>query len=191
MRLASIPRRRPRSAFVVVAVLSLASAIEPAAAAAGSVTDLFAETGGLLRYALVFLFAATPWFEILVVIPIGVGLGMNAIGVAAFAFLGNVLPIYAIIVFHDRVRAWWEGRRGREAGTGGGGRARTIWDRYGLPGLALASPLVTGVHLAALIALALGSGKRSVGAWMTASIALWTVILTVGSYYGFGFVTGL
>lgn len=188
MRLTSPLRRRSPSWVAVVAVLTVLITIEPASAR--STTDLFVETGGPLGYALVFLFAAIPWFEVLLVIPVGIGLGMNAVGVGVFAFLGNTLSVYAVLVFHDRARTWWEKHREKEAKPRSRGRARAIWDRYGLAGLAFASPLVTGVHLAALIALATGSGKRAVGAWLTASIALWTVVLTVGSYYGFGFVAG-
>lgn len=189
MRVASILRRR--SLWLVVVAVLVVAAVEPAAAR--SATDLFVETGGPLGYALVFLFAAIPWFEIFLVIPVGIGLGMNAVGVAVFAFLGNALSVYAVIAFHDRVRAWWARYRRTEPKPRerAGGRARAVWDRYGLPGLALSSPMVTGVHLAALIALATGSKKRAVGAWLTASIALWTVILTAASYYGFGFLAGL
>ncbi|WP_245998547.1 small multi-drug export protein [Halalkalicoccus subterraneus] len=188
MRVASILRRRSPP-WLVVGLLVIA--IEPVSAAR-SATDLFVESGGPLGYALVFLFAAIPWFEIFLVIPVGIGLGMNAVAVAVFAFLGNALSVYAVIAFHGRVRAWWTRRRTEgEPRERAGGRARAIWDRYGLAGLALCSPMVTGVHLAALIALATGSEKRAVGAWLTASIALWTVILTAVSYYGFDFVAGL
>lgn len=190
MRLTSTLKRR--SSPWIMVVLTVVLAIEPAFAAR-SATDLFVESGGPLGYALVFLFAAIPWFEIFLVIPVGIGLGMNAVGVAVFAFLGNALSVYAVIAFHDRARAWWARYRRTEPKPRerAGGRVRAIWDRYGLAGLAISSPMVTGVHLAALIALALGSRKRAVGAWLTASIALWTVILTAASYYGFGFVAGL
>lgn len=165
---------------------------QPVAGTTGSATELLREAGGAVQYALVFVLAAIPWLEILVVIPIGVGLGLDAVGVAVFAFLGNVLPIYGIIAFYARFRDWLERRResdGKESTRHE--RARAIWERYGLPGLAIASPIVTGVHLAAVIALAVGSSKRSVGVWMTASIAVWTVVLTAGAYYGFEFITGL
>lgn len=162
------------------------------AGANGSATELLRGPGGAVQYALVFVLAAIPWLEILVVIPIGVGLGLNAVGVAVFAFLGNVLPIYGIVAVDARLRDWLERRRGSESGEPTRHeRARAIWDRYGLPGLAVASPIVTGVHLAAVIALAVGSPKRLVGVWMTASIGVWTAILTAGAYYGFGFITGL
>ncbi|MCH7662237.1 MAG: small multi-drug export protein [Euryarchaeota archaeon] len=152
--------------------------------------ELIAGADGTLQYGLVFLLAAIPLLEILVVIPIGVGLGLNAFGVALFAFLGNVLPIYGIIVFYGRLKTWWESRREGEA-PARRERAKRIWNQYGLPGLALVSPVLTGVHLAATLALAFGSEKRAVALWMTVAIALWTVVLTVGSYYGFGYLSAL
>lgn len=174
-----------------VGILGALTVLASTPAVAQSATDLLADESGAVQYALVFLFAAIPWFEILLVIPVGIGLGMNAAGVAVFAFLGNVLPIYAIIAAHRRVTEWWEGRHDSDGESDRQGRARAIWDRYGLPGLAIASPIVTGVHLAAVIALALGSGRRAVGIWLTASIALWTAILTIASHFGFDFLSGL
>lgn len=171
------------------AFVLLLLAARPALGTTDSVAGLIAEADGL-GYALVFLLAAIPWLEILVVIPVAVGLGLDPVGVAVLAFLGNALPIYGIIVVSGRARAWLERRRGAD-GTRRHERARRIWDRYGLPGLAVVSPVLIGVHLATVIALAAGSPGRSIGTWMTASIAAWTVVLSVGSYYGFGFVAGI
>ena len=113
-----------------------------------------------------------------------------AIGVAIFAFLGNVLPIYGIIAFYSQLKTWWGSRREGEP-PARRKRAKKVWNRYGLPGLALVSPILTGVHLAATLALAFGSGKRAVAGWMTLAIALWTVVLTAGSYYGLGYLSGI
>ncbi|XVH33676.1 small multi-drug export protein (plasmid) [Haloferacaceae archaeon DSL9] len=139
---------------------------------------------GPWQYVLVFLLAAVPLLEILVVIPIGVALGLNPVFVAAFAFAGNLLPIYGIVLAHDRLRTYLESRRDSDSPSSKRERAERIWQKYGLPGLALLSPVSTGVHLAALIALGLGARGRSTAAWMTGSIALWTVIVTVGSVVG-------
>ncbi|MEM4780342.1 MAG: small multi-drug export protein [Halalkalicoccus sp.] len=157
---------------------------------AGDARALIAGADGAVQYVLVFVLAATPLLEILVVIPIGVGLGLNAVGVAVVAFLGNALPIYGIVAFYGRLNAWYEARRDPRADELSARRirARRIWSQYGLPGLALVSPILTGVHLAATLALAFGSEKRAVAGWMTVAIALWTVLLTVGSYYGFGYL---
>lgn len=142
--------------------------------------ELLASADGLVGYGLVFVLAAIPLVEILVVIPLGIGLGFQPVGVAVAAFLGNVLPIYGIIVAHERIEEYLQQRRASEPSSRRQ-RAKRLWDKYGLPGLAIASPVSTGVHLAAIFALGVGSPRRSTAVWMTASIAVWTVALTSGS----------
>jgi len=145
--------------------------------------EVLADADGLGRYGLIFLLAAIPLLEILVVIPLGVGLGSAPIAVAIAAFLGNVLPIYGIIAAHERIEAYLGRRRDSTEPSKRRQRAKELWDTYGLPGLAVASPIVTGVHLAAVFALGLGSNRRATALWMTASIAAWTVVITVASVF--------
>ncbi|SNR23521.1 small multi-drug export protein [Halorubrum vacuolatum] len=153
------------------------------------------DAGGLLQYGLVFLFAAFPWVEILVVIPIAIGVGLDPVGVGVVAFVGNAGSVLVLLLGYRRVSGWWERRRSRaedeEDGESTSRRrkwARRIWDRYGLPGLALAAPVLTGVHLAALLALAAGSRGRAIAGWMTVGIAAWTVVLVAGSAFGVSLV---
>lgn len=143
--------------------------------------DVLTDADGLGRYGLIFLLAAVPLLEILVVIPLGVGLGSQPVAVAIAAFLGNLVPIYGIIAAHERIEAYLERRRDDAESTKRRQRAKQLWDRYGLPGLAVASPVTTGVHLAAAVALGFGSSRRSTALWMTASITVWTVVITSGS----------
>ena len=145
--------------------------------------ELLADADGLGRYLLIFLLAAVPLLEILVVIPLGVGLGSQPLLVAIAAFFGNVLPIYGIIAAHERVDAYLARRRDDSEPSKRRQRAKQLWEKYGLPGLAVASPVSTGVHLAAVFALGLGSTRRSTALWMTASIAAWTVVITLGSVF--------
>lgn len=153
--------------------------------------ELLADTDGLLGYSLIFVLAAIPLVEILVVIPLGVGLGFQPVAVAVAAFLGNLLPIYGIIVAHERVASYLEKRRDNEPPSSRRQRAKRLWDKYGLPGLALASPIITGVHLAAVFALGIGSPRRSTALWMTASIAAWTVVITAGSVFALSTIQSL
>lgn len=143
------------------------------------------EASGLVRYLLVFVFAAIPVIEILVVIPIAIGLGLDPLATGVFAFAGNVLSVYALVLFYRRVSRWLARRRDGETELGDRyARARRLWERYGLPGLSVASPVLTGVHIAALVALLAGSRSRDVAGWMTVGILLWTIVLVVGSMYG-------
>ncbi len=56
-------------------------------------------------------------------------------------------------------------------------RVERVWKRYGIPGLALQAPLLTGPILATLLALTLGAPPRP--------LLLWGVVLTGGAALGF------
>ena len=64
-------------------------------------------------------------------------------------------------------------------------RVERVWKRYGIPGLALQAPLLTGPILATLLALALGAPPRPLLLWMLASVVFWGVVLTGGVALGF------
>jgi len=151
-----------------------------------SIAETLRDANGITQYGLIFVMAAIPWVEIVVVIPVGIALGINPLGVALFAFLGNLLPIYGIIAFYARLNSvfGWDKPNPNAKASRRKEWAKRIWNRYGLPGLALASPVITGVHLATVIALTLRSEKRTVTTWMTVSVFLWAVVLTVSAYYG-------
>lgn len=193
------------------------------------------------EYILVFIMAATPWIEILIVIPVAVAAGLSAFWVTIIAFIGNALPVLLIVALYEKWEQWRLKRRTKaieesthatsetecltsnelsieqdsgelhsdvhpyeelpsedqatvgpsqpeepaaEEPSKRGKRARKIWDRYGLPGLALLAPAITGIHLAAVMALAFKSPKRATAIWMTISLALWAVATGVVSYYG-------
>ncbi|ELY47800.1 small multi-drug export protein [Natronorubrum bangense] len=153
------------------------------------IEPLLEEASGLLQYVLVFVFAAIPVVEILVVVPVAIGLGLDPIATGVVAFAGNVGSVYALVAFHQRFSRWWRGRRGGPDTTESAGeryaRARSLWDRYGLAGLSVGGPILTGVHIAALVALLAGSPTRAVAGWMTVGIGLWTVVLVTVSVFGF------
>ena len=150
---------------------------------------------GLVRYALVFVFAAIPVVEVLVVVPIAIGLGLDPAATGVVAFAGNAGSVYALVYGHRRLSGWWSRRRNPDAdGADTGGtraetsdryaRARRLWDRYGLVGLAFGGPILTGVHVAALVALLSGTDRGAIAGWMTLGIAAWTVVLVLSSSFG-------
>ena len=64
-------------------------------------------------------------------------------------------------------------------------RIERVWKRYGIPGVALQAPLLTGPLLATLLALALGAPPRALLLWMLASVVLWGLVLTGAAALGF------
>lgn len=153
----------------------------------------------ILLYLTILAMAATPWIEILVVIPFGIGIGLNPILVGLFAFTGNAVPIYLIVVGFDRFNRWWAKRRGsflvnpadESWQSGRRARAMQVLRSYGVPGMALVSPLLIGAHLGAVMTLLVKAPPNKIIFWMTTSLALWTIGITTASYFGIGWLTSL
>lgn len=149
----------------------------------------------LLAYLAVLVAAATPWLEVLLVVPAGIVAGLSPAPVIVVAAVGNVATLVPAVYGSDRVRQWWRQRRGQRvlAATpavdapgdgvqppaedrGARRRARHLFDRYGLPGLAVLGPLVTGIHVAAVAAIAAGADRRRTLTWLAGGVAVWSAL---------------
>lgn len=137
------------------------------------------------EYLLVFVFAAIPWIEIAVVIPLAIIRGLNPLLVGILAFIGNMITVYLLILFFEKYCEWYQRRKGEDIkNSKRAKRGVSIWNKYGLPGLALLGPLLVGSHLAAIIGMILGGTKRNTLQWITISLVIWTLALTVTTHYG-------
>lgn len=166
------------------------------------------ETEGLWTYVVLFLLAAAPWFEVFLVIPLGMGIGLNPIAVAITGFIGNLIPILLIVLFFKKLSAWRARRKERQrikqAAYDGvisteesespeqqgkkQQRARRIWEKYGVPGFCLLAPILIGTDIAMILALAFGSPRRSLTIWMTISLLVWSIVLTFATMQGINFI---
>jgi uncharacterized membrane protein len=141
-----------------------------------------------IQYVVLFLFAAAPWMDVSIIVPLGIVWGLPPIGVSIVAFSGNFLLILVLGVFFNKIDKWRKNRKqkkGVQNPTSKERRSREIWEKYGIPGLALLAPILVGTDIAAIIALTLGNSKIRVVGWMTISLAVWTIIFAIGSVYGF------
>lgn len=139
-----------------------------------------------LVFLAVFVAAATPWLEVLFVIPPAILAGLNPALTALVAFAGNLLTVLLVIYGWE---AWTRRRAAGAAAQPAPGsrrrqRAEHLMARYGVPGLALCGPILTGVHLAAVIAVGLGARRAPLVGWMSVSLAAWTLVVTVLSVVG-------
>lgn len=143
-----------------------------------------------IAYIIVFLLAATPFFEIVGVIPIGVVAGLHALPVTIIAFIGNMLTIVLVIFLMDKIKVWLEKRKKKKKDKSKKReeRAARIWRRYGLPGLAIISPILIGSHLGTILAMGFGATRKQITVWMTASIFVWAIVTGVASHYGIDFI---
>ncbi|MBO1002205.1 small multi-drug export protein [Pseudogracilibacillus auburnensis] len=142
----------------------------------------------LWTYIIIFLLAAIPFFEIVTIVPIAIIGGVPAVPVMIVAFLGNMLTIALLILFLDKIREWRRKRKGEEQGSKRHKRAKSLWDKYGLPGIAFIGPFFVGSHLSAMFAIIFGGNKRKTFYLMTASLFCWTVALGLAAHYGFDFL---
>ena len=131
----------------------------------------------ILLYLAVLAAAATPWLEVVLVVPAGMIAGLPVVPTVVVATVGNLATLAPVVLAGDRLRARVRRRRRGDSPRRdhSGGRARRLMDRYGLPGLALLGPVVTGAHVAALVAIAAGSERRATLVWLGGGVAAWAV----------------
>ncbi|GHD28488.1 small multi-drug export protein [Nocardiopsis kunsanensis] len=139
----------------------------------------------VLTHLLVLACSVVPWLE-LFVIPPAVAMGLNPVTVAVVAFIGNTAAAVAVISGSARLLEWWERRRGRPIGEGSrsGARVRKAFERFGVPGLALQGPFLSGMYFAVLFAVLLGAPRHKVAFWTTVSNALWAIALAATTAAG-------
>lgn len=139
--------------------------------------ELTFDAGSWWSYLLVFLAAAVPVLEVLVVIPAGILAGMAPAPTAVLAFAGNLSTVVLVALAGDRLLHWWRSRRPSKDGEPSRRslRARELAQRWGVPGLALLAPLTTGTHIATVAALATGADTRRVLRWMAIGLVVWSV----------------
>jgi uncharacterized membrane protein len=143
----------------------------------------------LWAYILVFVLAATPFFEAIAIVPIAVLGGLSIIPVILLALIGNLLTVYMVIIYVDRIKKWRKKKKGEkvEKKNKRKERAEKIWKKYGLPGLAIIGPFFVGSHLTALMSITLGGTKKGVAAWISASLVVWCIALAILAHLGFDF----
>jgi uncharacterized membrane protein len=142
--------------------------------------ELTFEVGGWWSYVLVFVAAATPVLEVLVVVPAGMLAGMAPVPTALVAVAGNLSTVVLVTVAGDRLLGWWRGWSEKERQVSPRSqRAQVLAQRWGVPGLAFLAPITTGTHIASVAALATGSDTRRVLRWMAAGLVVWAAVVAV------------
>ncbi|GAB3071408.1 small multi-drug export protein [Salinicoccus sesuvii] len=147
-------------------------------------------TSLIIAYIVVFLLSAVPLFEAFVVVPVGILGGMNFTMTLIIGVLGNLVTLLLLIVLVDRIKQWYlerQKQKGQEKSRKSQ-RAEKIWNRFGLPGLALIGPFFVGSHFTALMALMLGGSQKATFLWVTISVIAWTLGLSLLVLFGVDFM---
>lgn len=116
-------------------------------------------------------------------IPLGFFLNLNPFLIAILAASGSILSAFLVILLGDNIRTkfikWRYGEKSIKKG-----RIYNIWNKYGIIGLGLLSPLLFGAPLGAAIGVGLGARNDQLLLWMSIGIVIWSIFLTAFGFFG-------
>jgi membrane protein DedA with SNARE-associated domain len=121
--------------------------------------------------------------EIWAAIPAGFALSLNPFIIGIVVAIGAISGTAVILFTGDRLRNWLMKFHRRKEGAKPGLIEKT-WEKYGVIGLGLLAPLITGAPLAAALGLILGGSAKKLMIWISLGILIWTTLLTVAGYLG-------
>ena len=120
--------------------------------------------------------------------PAGALMRLQPLLVCLAAALGAVSGGTVVILLGERVKSWLERRRKREKLEERRGLLYRIWQRYGVIGWGLLSPLLVGSPLGAAFGLILGAPPRRLLPWLAAGSVLWSVVFSILTALGSHFL---
>lgn len=131
----------------------------------------------LALLAVVALGALDLWLAV----PVGLGLGFPPLVVGLAAGGGALLGTAGVLAGGGWIRKRWESRRAPPEVPGRRGRLQRLWDRYGVVGTGLLSPLLASAPLGAALGIALGAPGGRLLLWTGLGILIATAGLTLGA----------
>lgn len=113
-------------------------------------------------------------------IPMGLALKLDPGLICLAAGIGNMVGILGAGILSITLRNSIYKRYQNHASSLANKTTYKIWVRYGIPGLGLLSPLVTGAPLGTVLGLAFGAPAVRLLFWMCLGAIVWSIILTFG-----------
>ena len=117
--------------------------------------------------------------ELLAAISAGLALGLHLLLTGIASAMGSIVALVLVVFLGDRIKNWVINRRGGKKIKEENSRIYRVWNKYGVIGLGMLSPLLTGAPLGAAIGISLGVSPSRLIMWMVIGITVWTIILTM------------
>jgi len=116
-------------------------------------------------------------------VPLGFFLNLNPVLIAIISAAGSILSAYLVIILGEGIRKrfikWRYGEQLIKKG-----RIYDIWNKYGIIGLGLLSPLLFGAPLGAALGIGIGASRYRLLFWMSIGIVIWSIFLTSAGFFG-------
>ncbi len=116
------------------------------------------------------------FIEIWLGTPTGLALGLPVPLIWATTVLASMTSVTIVAFTGDALRGWLLRRFGK-GNAPRTGRVYAIWQRYGVPGWGVVSPLFMSPPMGTGVALLLGAPRRRLLVWMFAGVLVWATIL--------------
>jgi uncharacterized membrane protein len=135
----------------------------------------------LAQYLTVYLLGI---LELWIAIPAGIAFKLPVIAVALVSGAGALTSGIIVFAVGAPLRNWLMRMKTRKTGALDS-NIQKIWNEFGIAGLGIIAPFLTGVHLGTAIAIALGCTWRKTLLWMTIGTLLWSFIIAIAAAAGF------
>ena len=122
--------------------------------------------------------------ELWAAIPLGLAINLNPVIIGIASAVGAILAAFLVTTVGDSIREKVIKWRYGENKDLKDSRYYKIWNKYGIVGLGLISPLLFGAPVGAALGVALGSSKKPLLIWMSIGIVIWSAFLTAAGYLG-------
>ena len=129
--------------------------------------------------------------ELWLAIPVGLVMGLNPVAIAIMSILGAICGALIVARVGEDLRSWLSRKYGWDILKRRQGIIHRIWLKYGVIGLGLLSPFVTGAPLGTALGIALGTPKKRLLLWISIGIVLWGIGLTIAGAMGKLFIEDL
>lgn len=129
--------------------------------------------------------------ELWAAIPTGFIIGLDPLAIGIAAISGEIAGALIVATLGERLRRFLEQKYPSLLATGKQGAVYRIWQKYGVAGMGLLSPIVTGAPLGALLGIVFGAPKKRLLLWLIPGVILWGVGLTLAGVLGLSIFEGI
>ncbi len=122
--------------------------------------------------------------ELWLAVPTGIALKLNPILIVAVSASSSILAVLIVAFLGDSIRSRFIAWRYGEDKKFETSRIHNVWNKYGVVGLGLLSPLLFGAPLGTAVGITFGARKDNLILWMSLGIIIWSVGLTAAGIMG-------
>lgn len=124
--------------------------------------------------------------ELWAAIPIGLAAKLTPFTVGIFAALGSIFSVVIVLVVGAQLRNWLLGLRKNKV-ENKESKIQLTWNKYGVAGLGLLSPILVGAHFGAAFAVAMGAHPKKIMLWFSIGVILWSIVAVFVTAAGLSF----